>query len=60
LKNIAAECDARLGLEIGDSLTVARHLIANRKWLIDMNQPLPTQIREKLIFRASPFIEPYR
>jgi hypothetical protein len=57
LKDIAAECDERLGLEIGDSLSVARHLIANRKWLIDMNQPLPTQIREKLIFLATPFIE---
>lgn len=58
LRNIAAECDERLGLEIGDSLCVARHLIANRQWLIDMNQPLPTQIREKLIIVAAPSIEP--
>lgn len=56
LRDIAVNCDERFGLEIGDSLCVARHLIANRQWLIDMNQPLPTQLREKLILLADPSI----
>lgn len=57
LRDIAASCDDRLCLEPGNSLTVARHLIANREWLIDMNQPLPTQFRKKLMLLATPSLE---
>lgn len=58
LRDIAAECDERLGLEPGNSLTVARHLIARRQWLIDMNHPLSTQFRKKLMLLATPSLEP--
>lgn len=51
LRDLAAECDSRLGLERGSSLCVARHLIANRQWLIDIQQPI--QPHQKLILRAT-------
>lgn len=35
---LAADCDDQLGLLPGNSLSVARHLIAQRRWLVDMNQ----------------------
>ncbi len=54
LRDIAAECDSRLGLEIGSSLCVARHLIANRQWLIDMNQLIRPQ--EKLMLLTPPLL----
>lgn len=38
LCDAAMECDDRLGLDNGRSLTVARHLIATRQWLVDMSQ----------------------
>lgn len=47
LKDIAAECDSEFGLEKGSSLCVARHLIANRQWLININQPIKPE--QKLI-----------
>lgn len=47
LAEIAGECDDRLGLLPGSSLSVARYLLANRQWLVDMNQPI--QPREKLM-----------
>lgn len=40
LSEIALDCDDRLGLEFGSSLSVARHLIASRQWLVDMSKPL--------------------
>ncbi len=40
LSEIALECDDRLGLEFGSSLSVARHLIASRQWLVDMSKPI--------------------
>jgi TnsA endonuclease N terminal/TnsA endonuclease C terminal len=40
LSEIALECDDRLGLELGSSLSVARHLIASRQWLVDMSKPI--------------------
>ncbi len=56
LKDIAAECDSRLGLVLGSSLCVARHLIANRQWLIDINQPIRPD--QKLILRpTSPLLK---
>lgn len=52
LRNIALECDDRLGLEPGTSLSIARHLLANRRWLVDMLKPLNP--RERLILIAPP------
>jgi len=33
----AQACDDKLGLEAGTSLTVARHLIASRRWKVELN-----------------------
>ncbi|ACC83657.1 TnsA endonuclease C-terminal domain-containing protein [Nostoc punctiforme] len=57
LSDLAARCDERLALEAGSSLAVARHLIANRQWLIDMNQPLQAQFRKKLALLATPSLK---
>jgi hypothetical protein len=35
-------CDEKLGLQRGDSLTVARHLLATRQWRVNMNIPIET------------------
>ncbi|MDZ7952507.1 TnsA endonuclease N-terminal domain-containing protein [Nostoc sp. DedQUE09] len=51
LARIAADCDDKLGLSPGICLTVARHLLANRKWLIDMNKPI--QPSEPLVLLAN-------
>ncbi|MBW4485316.1 MAG: TnsA endonuclease N-terminal domain-containing protein [Tildeniella torsiva UHER 1998/13D] len=49
LTDITNACDDRLGLEPGTSLSVVRHLIANRYWLINMNQPIqPSQVLQLL------------
>ena len=40
LAKIAALCDANFSLHRGSSLSVARHLLATRQWLVDMNQPI--------------------
>lgn len=40
LADIAAICDDQLGLVHGLSLSVARHLLANRFWRVDMHQPI--------------------
>lgn len=40
LAKITALCDAQFGLSRGSSLSVARHLLVTRQWLVDMNQPL--------------------
>jgi hypothetical protein len=40
LSSIALACDQRLGLEPGQSLAVARHLIASRQWHVDMSKPI--------------------
>jgi hypothetical protein len=42
LSNVALACDKRLGLEPGQSLVVARHLIASRQWQVDMLKPIRT------------------
>lgn len=36
----AVQADLRLGLEAGTSLSIAKHLIANKVWLVDMSLPL--------------------
>jgi hypothetical protein len=43
LRDLASECDRSLGFiksEVGTSLRVIYHLIANRRWIIDMNSPI--------------------
>jgi hypothetical protein len=40
LKEATRLCDEKLGLHRGDSLTIARHLLATRQWLVDMNTPI--------------------
>ena len=40
LKDATRLCDEKLGLQRGDSLTIARHLLATRQWLVDMNIPI--------------------
>ncbi|MGF1535391.1 MAG: TnsA endonuclease C-terminal domain-containing protein [Elainellaceae cyanobacterium] len=40
LTEVTAICDDRLGLTPGTSLAVARYLIANRQWRVNMNQPI--------------------
>lgn len=40
LVKITNFCDDELGLLPGTSLSVVRYLIANRAWLVDMNQPI--------------------
>lgn len=47
LANITATCDEKLGLTPGLSLSVARHLLANRVWKVDITQPI--QPSDKLI-----------
>lgn len=51
LSKISAICDERLGLSLGTSLSIARYLIANREWRVDMR----TRINpgEKLVFLTS-------
>jgi hypothetical protein len=40
LSNLALQCDHTFGLTEGNSLAIAYHLIANKVWQIDMNQPI--------------------
>ncbi len=40
LRDLTNACDERLGYELGTSLGVAYHLIANRIWLVDFSVPL--------------------
>jgi len=42
LREATRLCDERLGLTRGDSLTVARHLLATRQWHIDITRPIET------------------
>lgn len=42
LSELCMWADERLGLPLGSGLVTVKHLIANRKWLIDMNVPFDT------------------
>lgn len=52
----AHACDDKLGLQPGTSLTLVRHLIATRQWLIDMTVPIdnakPLKILNTLLEEA--------
>lgn len=41
--------DDRLGLPPGSCLTVSRHLIASRRWLVDMHEPIDTRSPLRLL-----------
>jgi hypothetical protein len=47
-------CDERLGLEPGTSLAIVRHLLANRHWQINMQNPI--NFREPLILLREPTV----
>ncbi|PSB34399.1 TnsA endonuclease N-terminal domain-containing protein [Stenomitos frigidus] len=49
LADITATCDDRLGLAPGLSLSVARHLLANRCWRVDMHQTIHPNQRLRLL-----------
>ncbi|MUG92904.1 heteromeric transposase endonuclease subunit TnsA [Scytonema sp. UIC 10036] len=55
LADMTAECDDQLGLFPGTSLSVSRHLIANRQWQVDMNKPI--QPSQQLVLLATPITE---
>jgi len=57
LKVIASDCDSYFFFNEGTSLSIAKHLVATRKWLIDMNFSIKTQFREQLLFIATPSFE---
>ncbi len=58
LTDLTAECDDKLGLQPGTALSVSRHLIANRRWLVDMNKPI--QPSKSLVLLTTPSVESYR
>jgi hypothetical protein len=58
LASIAATCDDQLGLHPGMSLSVVRHLLANRKWRVDMDKPIRPS--EKLILLAIDSVESFQ
>ena len=58
LADIAADCDDRLGLEPGTSLSVSRYLIANRQWSVDMNRLIEPS--KPLVLLNTRLVEPYQ
>ncbi|HEX3557914.1 MAG TPA: TnsA endonuclease N-terminal domain-containing protein [Pyrinomonadaceae bacterium] len=40
LSNIALTCDKQLRLKAGQSIAIARHLIASQQWRVDMTKPV--------------------
>lgn len=56
LAEITSECDDQLGLFAGTSLSVVRYLIANRRWLVDLNKPI--EPNQPLALLSEPFIRP--
>jgi hypothetical protein len=53
LSYIALECDERLGLQPGTSLTIAYYLMATRQWKTDMSTPI--QPGNRLILLSESF-----
>ncbi|MBD1808113.1 TnsA endonuclease N-terminal domain-containing protein [Microcoleus sp. FACHB-SPT15] len=58
LADIAADCDDRLGLKPGTSLSVSRYLIANRQWSVDMNRLIEPS--KPLVLLNTRLVEPYQ
>jgi TnsA endonuclease C terminal len=40
LRDLTDACDDQLGLSPGSSLSVVRHLIANKRWQVDIKQTI--------------------
>lgn len=58
LTDITNEVDDKLGLMPGNSLTISRHLIISKKWIIDMNHPIePNEPLKILGISASKSLE---
>lgn len=57
LRKLTSACDVRLGLKRGDSLKVARHLVAIRYWQVNMSQPIKQG--ERLVLLNTPSQELY-
>lgn len=51
LREATALCDKKFGYDRGTCLTVAYHLLANRRWLLDMN--IPIEPGKKLVFEKA-------
>jgi len=54
LRDLTAMCDEQFGLADGASLTVVRHLLATRRWQVDMRRPI--RVPEKIRLIATPEI----
>jgi hypothetical protein len=55
LTEITADCDDKLSLEPGDSLSIVRHMLARRELLIDLNQPINP--RKRLVLLKAPSVD---
>jgi hypothetical protein len=53
LRDITLQTDNKLGLEPGTSLSIVRHLIANRVWRVNMNTPINPSVRLVLLTNNS-------
>jgi len=56
LRDLTGACDEQLGLADGTSLTVVRHLLAARRWQVDMRVPI--RVPEKLTLTGAPEASP--
>jgi hypothetical protein len=52
LRFITNDTDARLKLESGTSLSLVRYLIATRRWLVNMDEPI--QLGKRLVLLSKP------
>lgn len=52
LRDLTVMCDGQLGLADGTSLMVVRHLLATRRWRVDMRVPI--RVPDKMILIATP------
>ncbi|MGH9850590.1 MAG: TnsA endonuclease N-terminal domain-containing protein [Blastocatellia bacterium] len=52
LRDLTAMCDGQLGLADGASLAVVRHLLATRRWQVDIRAPI--RVPEKITLIAMP------
>lgn len=58
LSSVALDCDKQLGLHAGQSLAIARHLIASRQWRVDFTKSVHPL--EKLNLLGNTLLEPTR
>lgn len=60
LRDLTNECDAVLGLEAGSALGVVRHLIANRRWEVDMSSRIMPPLPLVLTAKPALFVETFK